>query len=371
MSKKLPYDNEAEKSVLGSILLDPSRFKLITLSSEDFYIEQHKVLFNALTDMYINNSVIDTITIRNYLKDNNLLERMGGENYILALQDSIIVPSHVKHYQNILLEKSKLRKEISILNDGLNKSYNLESCADDVMSRMISLNVNQKVDKPLDEHGHDFITACAKGESGKVNWFTSEWTEHLGRLKNELMLVHAPRSTGKTALILQWIMHLHTHGFKSPLASLEMLRSELVPRFISLFDIDTWLMRTRGFITDNEESRSKEALEFIKKCDFKIKDGGMSIEEIRAWAIAQADDGADIVFIDNLLCITDGNKRYDNRTAMYDHIIHQLKALRDDIKIPVVLLSHPNAEGQIAYSRNVENIADTIIYLQNVPHRGN
>lgn len=368
--KEMPFSKEAERGVLGSILLDPSTFKKLSLKHDDFYEPKHKELFRCLIDMHLNNETIDGITIKNKLDKTNSLDRVGGQDYLIELMEETIVPSHSRHYQSIVLHKSKLRKEINILNHGLSKAYDDDSCADDVLSSMISLNVDEQKDKPLHEHGEDFVRACADGVSGKVNWWSAEWTNHLGRLKNELILVHAPRSTGKTALIIQWIAHLHSLGFKAPLASLEMLRSELVPRFLSLEQIDTWMMRTRGFITDNEKQKCESALLKIKNANYKIIDGGMSVEEVRAWGIAQADDGADILFIDNLLCMSDGGKRFDSRTSMYDHIIHQLKALRDDIKIPVVLLSHPNSEGQIAYSKNVENIADIIIYLMNVPHEG-
>ncbi len=369
MNKELPHDYESERGILGSILLDPNSFTKNRLKPDDFHIMKHRVLFKELQDMYINDKTMDAITIRNKLNDNNLLRQVGGDEYLLDLMDSTIVASHYFAYQDIVLEKSKLRKEIVIFNEGLSKAFNQESGSDSVMSNLISLNVNEVVDKPLHEHAKDFIDACAKGESGNVNWWSNDWTNHLGRLKNELIIVHAPRSTGKTALILQWILHLHTNGFVAPLASLEMLRSELVPRFISQYQVDTWFMRTRGFITDNEKTNSEKAMRHIKKMKYKIVDGGMDIEELRAWGIAQKKAGADILFIDNLLCINP-DKRYDSRTSMYDHIIHQLKSLRDDIKIPVVVLSHPNSDGGIAYSKNVENIADVIIYLMNVPYEG-
>ena len=79
-----------------------------------FYMMRHQVLFRKLQEMYINNKTLDAITIRNELNDNNLLSQVG-EDYLLELMDSTIVPSHYNAYQDIVLEKSKLRKEIKIL----------------------------------------------------------------------------------------------------------------------------------------------------------------------------------------------------------------------------------------------------------------
>jgi len=364
--RELPNDIKAEKGVLGSILLDPTEtFPKITLSKDDFYEHKHKVLFEALRNMYVDNLTLDTITIRNYLDDNNLLDKVGGENYLLNLQAVIVVPSHSQHYQSIVLDKSNLRREIKILSEALDKTYEGESNADKVISELSLANIN--TDLSFEEMGEKFIQDCIDGKVGEFDWWCDEWTKHLGKMSSELMIFHAPRSTGKTALMLQWILDSHSKIKRTPLASIEMLKPELLPRMIAyLGKINTYMMRVRGHANVEEVNKSKEAVQRIKTLDLCVRDKGMSIDDIRAWAISESRSGVDAIFIDNLLSINDGGKRYDSKTIMYDHFIRRLRDLRDDLRIPIIILAHPNSEGQVAWSRDVENFADVILYLETV-----
>lgn len=361
-----PNDIKSEKALLGSILLDPQlSFPKVILSQDDFYDNKHKLLFKAMRDMYADNYTMDMITIRNYLKDNKLLEQIGGENYILSLQDVAIVPSHVQHYQNIILDKSKLRTEIKVLSEAMEKSYNGESSADQVISQLSTVDTSSN--EPLEVLGEKFIQDCIEGKVGDFNWWCDEWTTKLGKMNMDLMILHAPRSTGKTALMLQWIVNAHRNKQRTPLASIEMLKPELLPRLLAhCGQVNTYTMRTRGFATDNEIDLSRAANDEIKLLKLCVRDKAMDIDDIRAWAISQSRDGVDAIFIDNLLSINDGGKRYDSKTIMYDYFIRRLRDLRDDLKIPVIILAHPNSEGQVAWSRDVENFADVILYLEEV-----
>ena len=111
------------------------------------------------------------------------------------------------------------------------------------------------------------------------------------------MILHAPRSTGKTALMLQWMLHLHSTKLKAPLASLEMLSSELMPRFIAQRgQVNTYRMRARGRVTEDEKTRATLANDQVKCLELRIRDKGMSIDEIRAWAVAETKDGACLLY---------------------------------------------------------------------------
>ena len=364
--KELPNSLDAEKSLLGSILLDPqSSFPKVTLSKEDFYDAKHKVLFQALRDMYIDNYTLDMVTMRNYLQDNKLLESVGGEKYLLNLQDVAIVPSHVKHYQDIILDKSNLRREIKILSSAIEETYEGNSQADKVISELSVANI--QTDEPLEVMGEKFIQDCIDGKVGQFDWWCNEWTKELGKMTSELMILHAPRSTGKTALMLQWILNSHALSKRTPLASIEMLKPELLPRMIAnLGEVNTYMMRVSGQPTQNQLERSREGIEQIKALELCVRDKGMSIDDIRAWAISESRNGVDAIFIDNLLSISDGGKTFQSKTIMYDYFIRRLRDLRDDLRVPIILLAHPNSEGQVAWSRDVENFADVILYLEEV-----
>jgi len=369
--RNMPFHMESEEGVLGSCLLDPSRIGKLDVKPEDFYDRKNQILWQVLLDMYIENPAIDAVMIGSELEKRNKLESVGGFDRLLSLQDLVGVSAYSTHYAKEVKRTAKLRSEIKILEDGIRLAYDGESASDEVLSRLIGMNVEVQKDEPLHVLGEKFIQDCIDGKVGHCPWWCPEWTNHLGRLSTELMILHAPRSTGKTALMLQWMLHLHETKLKAPLASLEMLSSELMPRFIAQKgQVNTYRMRARGRVTEDEKVKATLANDQVKCLELRIRDKGMSIDEIRAWAVAEAKDGADIIFIDNLLCINDGGERFDSKTVMYDHFIRRLKALRDDLKIPIVLLAHPNDSNTVAYSKNVENFADIILFLMEVPSEG-
>jgi replicative DNA helicase len=370
--KEIPNDDKAERGVLGSILLDPQRtIPKLFLKPDEFYNVRHKLLYENLKQMYIHNNVMDAVTILNYLTDKNLIERVGGIKYLLELQEETIIPNHSESYQDIVREKYNLRSEIKIFENGLQLAYEGESASDQVLSSLINESVNKDNSQNLHELGNTWIENVAKGNTGHLNWFCPEWDDHLTKLSSEVCIIHAPRSTGKTAWLLQYICYLHEQGLRCSFASIEMIKQELLPRLIAhLGQINTYTMRTRGFITNDERLKSREANEKIKDLNLKVRDGSMNIMEIRSWALSEKKNGSQAIFIDNLLCINDGGKNYINRTAMYDYFIQQIIDLRNDIKIPIFLLAHPSAEGLVAYSRNIENLCDVILYLHTVPSEG-
>jgi len=368
---KLPHSPEDEIGVLGSCLLDFSIIGKLNLQPKDFYDPRHEKLWNALQMQYNEGKVMDALTIGAWLKEHNLLEAVGGYDHLVRLQSDVLVPAHSQHYAEGVKKASKLRQEISILQDGVRLAYEGESASEKVISSLNLGAIKKETDRPLDELGDEFIQNCIDGNVGHFDWWCEEWTQKLGKMSSELMILHAPRSTGKTAMMLQWIVNAHRNEMRTPLASIEMLKPELMPRLLA-YDgqVSTYTMRTRGYCTDNEIQRAREANQRIRSLDLSIRDKGMSIDDIRGWAISEARDGVDAIFIDNLLSINDGGKKYDSKTLMYDDFIRRLRDLRDELEVPIILLAHPNSDGQVAWSRDVENFADVILFISNVDQQG-
>ena len=371
MQNGKPHSKTSEVGLIGSVLLDPTRMKnCISLTKDYFYESKHICIWDALKEMYVQNMDMDTLTVKNYLQDKKILDQCGGEKYLLNLQRSDIVPCHSQSYRDDIIRTYNLRKEIDVYEDGIRRAYNGESASDRVLSSLVRYSVsnqNYNMDKICDE----WVKDAEEGNTGHLEWPFEEWNINLSRLSSEVCIIHAPRSTGKTAWLLQYICYLHKKGMKCSFASIEMIKQELVGRFIAhLGQVNTYTIRTRGFMTDNEKEKVNQASQKLKNLKLNIRDGSMNIMEIRAWALSEKKNGADCIMIDNLLCINDGGRNFVNRTAMYDYFIQQLVDLRNDIKIPIFLLAHPSAEGLVAYSRNIENLCDVILYLHTVPYEG-
>ena len=255
--RNMPFHMESEEGVLGSCLLDPSRIGKIDVNPEDFYDRKNQILWQVLLDMYIENPAIDAVMIGSELEKRNKLQSVGGFDRLLSLQDLVGVSAYSTHYAKEVKRTAKLRSEIKVLEDGIRLAYDGKSASDEVLSRLIGMNVEVQKDEPLHVLGEKFIQDCIDGKVGHCPWWCPEWTNHLGRLSTELMILHAPRSTGKTALMLQWMLHLHETKLKAPLASLEMLSSELMPRFIAQKgQVNTYRMRARGRVTEDEKTRA-------------------------------------------------------------------------------------------------------------------
>ena len=368
---KLPHSPEDELGVLGSCLLDSSLIPKIDLQPKDFYDPRHDKLWNALQQQYNEGKAMDALTIGAWLKDKNLLEDIGGYDHLVRLQSDVLVPHHSQHYAEGVKKTSKLRQEIAILQEGLGVAYGGESVSERMISALNLSALNTSKDIPLDELGEEFIQNCIDGKVGHFNWWCPEWTSNLGRMKSELMILHAPRSTGKTAIMLQWIVNSHRNKQRTPLASIEMLKPELLPRLLAYAgQVNTYTMRTRGYATEDEIKRSREANKEIKSLELCVRDKGMSIDDIRGWAIAEARNGAEAIFVDNLLSINDGGKKFESKTLMYDYFIRKLRDLRDELEIPIIILAHPNQNNEVAWSKDVENFADTILFIMDVPYEG-
>jgi replicative DNA helicase len=125
-----PHSEEAERGVLGSILLDPGsaidKCLAKRLRSESFYDRRHQALFDSMVEMSQANTAMDAITIAEWLKSTNALEKVGGYDYLVQLQDSTMVPAHVEYYCEIVLEKHLYRRLIEHSSEVIDNAYKAE-----------------------------------------------------------------------------------------------------------------------------------------------------------------------------------------------------------------------------------------------------
>ena len=234
-----PHSLEAEQALLGSILLDPSKFEDVTVPPEALFDPRHSLLLDKMQDARIGNKLFDVITIRDYLKDKDCLDRVGGEKYLIELQDSIVVPDHINHYQEIVEENWQRRKVIELSSNAIDEAYKGEYDHASHIGKLFSIDDQKKGSREIDELGEEFIDDCVNGTVGHLPFFCQEWTDHLGKLDSDLIVLHAPRSTGKTAMMIQWINHIHLFGDVSPLCSIEMLKKPLSSRLFAILDKST------------------------------------------------------------------------------------------------------------------------------------
>ena len=298
-----PHSVEAERGVLGSILLDPSASvdKCVArrLRPASFFDRRHQLLFEQLVEMSQSNRPMDALTIQEWLKERELLDKVGGDGYLLELQESTLVPAHVEFYSDIVLEKSICRTLIERSAETIDAAYRGESDA-----ALLIAEAETSLFE-LSGHGHEKIPAWKESirsafveiENTDPNQLMSGVTtgyvglnKKLGGLNKTDMVVLAARpAMGKTSLALNIAENaaLGVHGKPVPVAvfSLEMSREQLVRRMLfSHAKLSSERLRGRK-LTNDEHARLTRAVDTLEKAEMYIDDTpGLEAVELRSRA---------------------------------------------------------------------------------------
>lgn len=388
---KIPPQNiEAEQAVLGSMLLDKETIPQVTeiLKDDDFYREDHKEIFEAIMDLYSRAEPVDLITVTEQLKSRGTLSKVGGLEYITNLATSVLTTANIKHYSNIVEEKSILRKLIKASSKIIDMSYeaseevtvildNAEKNIFDILQKRGSKGFYHVKEILIDAFNRleelysnkEFITGVPSG-------FIDLDLKTSGFQKSDLILVAARPSMGKTALALNFAQYAAIYK-KIPVAifSLEMSREQLVNRILcSEALIDSQKMRT-GDLNDEDWDKIAHTLGPLSEAPIYIDDTpGLSIMEIRAKCRRlKLEKNLGMVIIDYLQ-LMQGRGRIENRQQEISEISRSLKILAKEINVPVITLSQlsraPEARSDrrpilsdLRDSGAIEQDADMVMFI--------
>jgi len=209
-----PYSEEAERGVLGSILLDPinaiNKAKDIGVKPEWFYDRRNALLFGNLIQMDSDRS--DAITIADKLKDSGNLERIGGYEYLIELQDDTIVPGHLSHYSQIVKDKYLYRRQIEICSAAIDRAYRCESVPEDVISSMMDL--DQRDDRLMtDEQIVENWRNAMDGKYATVPLPFDRVNHFMGGIRIGMNTILCGRSgSGKSMFLANWYVFLGKLG---------------------------------------------------------------------------------------------------------------------------------------------------------------
>ncbi len=231
------------------------------------------------------------------------------------------------------------------------------------------LNIETQTDKRtiLYEAMAEFVEKCRAGNYGTIPWPITRIQNRYGNLSEEFIVIHALPSIGKTALVIQWMVFLARKGIKCALASLESSTASISPRFIShIGQVNSLTMKCAG-LSPSTEKKALSAIEEAKSLHklINIRDGNMNDGQLLAWCRIQKQQGAKIIFIDNLRHI-DSVKTFETEIRKFMELSLSVKRIRDQIKIPVVLLHHSNEAGDIGWSKDIRKDVDIEIAIERV-----
>jgi replicative DNA helicase len=393
LERPLPQNLEAERSILGAILLDNHALNaaIENLKPEDFFLEQHRRVFNQMIALGENQQAIDLVTLTESLHRVGELESSGGAPYLAALADGMPRVSNVEHYARIVREKALLRNLIHATHNIQQRALEGEDGADTILDNAESSIFALAEDRvkagliPVKDIVRDNFERLEKifREGKSITGVSTGYTELdkllSGLQPSELLILAARPSQGKTALALNFAENISIRA-GNPVAffSLEMSKESLLQRLVaSVAQIDAHKFRS-GHLSREDWRRMTEALGTISNAPLWIDDAGStSVLEIGAKARRlKREKGLSLVVVDYLQLIT-GRGRFGNRQEEVSSISRALKGLAKELQIPVLVLSQltraPEREergpqlSDLRESGAIEQDADVVMFIYR-PH---
>ncbi len=386
-----PQDTEAEKSLLGAMMLaDGAMAEILTiLRPDDFYELRHQIIFKAMSDLYDQHKPIDLLTLTAELKTQKKLKDVGGAPYLTELSNFVPAASHAKAYAEIIEKASTRRRLIKAGNNIANKAYAEDVNVDDLVGEAEKelFEVSDKIVKSdyvaMDQLLADALERIAELQRNKgalrglKTGFTDLDKKTAGLQKGDLVIIGARPAMGKTTFAQNLAYNIANINKKGVLFfSMEMAANEIVDRMISdIADVDNWRMRT-GNLSDEEFSRIGDALGDIDELPIYIDDtSSMTIAELRNKARrAMHDHGIGVVIVDYLQLMAGSDRYAGNRVQEVTEISRGLKVLARELEIPVVALAQlsRNVTGRddprpvlsdLRESGSIEQDADLVMFL--------
>jgi replicative DNA helicase len=376
----LPYDSDAEASVLGAVLIDNDAIVKIAdkLDADDFYDDRHQHIYRAIRSLYDDRKAIDVLTLSNQLKAMKLLDAVGGPAYLTELTNFVPTAAHVESYADLVAEKSVRRrlmainKELSALaQDETKKLKDLIEFSEMELMQVGQKQIKQNIvslESILEESFErlDALHRDKKKLRGIPTGFKDLDDMLAGLQRSDLFVLAARPSMGKTALSLN-LAHNVAVQAKEPVLifSLEMSKDQLVDRLLSMESgVDAWALRT-GNLTDADFEKIAQAMGTLSEAPIYIDDTpGITVGDLRTKARREAHQRPLGLIIVDYLQLMSGGGRYNdgNRVQEISEISRGLKGVARELNVPLIALSQ--------LSRSVESRPDKIPQLSDLRESG-
>ena len=393
---KVPPQNiEAERSVLGSLMLDKDAIIRVAnlIRVGDFYKDDHNLIYEAMVELYEKREPIDVLSLSNRLEEKNQLDKVGGSSYLTSLVNSVPSSSNVEHYAKVVQKKSTLRKLITASSEitemGYKESEDVEKILDEAEQKLFS--VSQKYIKQdfisiksILESAFNRIDELHKGDHklrGVPCGFPDLDNLLAGFQKSDLVIIAARPSIGKTSLALDLARQIAVQQ-KVPVGifSLEMSSDQLIDRMLAAQSgVDLWRLRTGNLKSeegDDDFQKIGEAMGILSEAPVFIDDAGSSnVMEMRTMARRlQAEHNVGVIIVDYLQLMEGRSSSSDNRVNEISEISRALNQLARELNIPIIALSQLSRAvesrspqipklSDLRESGSIEQDADIVIFL--------
>lgn len=391
LKRVMPNSIDAEKAVLGSMLLDKeaTAAAIESLSKDDFYSKAYSTVFECMAELFNEGKPIDLILIQNKLISRGVPPDITDLDFFRSIMDSVPTSANIKNYSKIVKDKSSLRKLIKVSEDIVNDCYAGEKELNDIFEKTENeifklLQTKETRDiVPINEvvlNVLDKIEAASKSNetvTGIPTGFIDLDYKTSGLQPSDLILVAARPSMGKTAFVLNIVQNIAMRKKISCMVfSLEMSAEQLVNRLLSMeSNVDSQKLRT-GNLSDNDWNSLIEGAVSVGSSTLAIDDTpGISINELRSKCRKmKLEKGLDIIIIDYLQLMSGGGRPNISRQQEISDISRSLKALAREMRAPVIALSqlsracetrpdHRPMLSDLRESGAIEQDADVVMFL--------
>ncbi len=395
----LPAAIDAERSILGAILLDNHLYNEAAerISTSDFALDQHRRIFMRMAELIDLGRAVDIITLRDILSQHKETEAIGGVAYLASLTENLPRRVSIEEYVRIVKNKSLLRQLIVVCSEAITQAADQGEDALDVLNSAESKLL--EVTEHGVQRGFASIPEIVRGSFGSIDQLFAEGSREVtglethftefdrmtsGLQKSELIIIAARPSMGKTAWAINIAQNAAVRGAAVvAVFSLEMSKESLLRRMLASEALVDQQKIQKGYTSREDQEKLTEALERLTESQLFIDDTpGISLTEMRAKArrLRQMHGKLDLIVIDYLQLMTGGSgapgkKGYENRTQEVSAVSRGLKALAKELDVPVIALSQLSRASEqrggdkkpmlsdLRESGSIEQDADVVAFI--------
>jgi replicative DNA helicase len=354
LGKTLPAHNDAERAVLGALLLNDEYINTISeiIIPDDFYSPAHKIIYQAILELSQKHKRIDIVTLQDELIKKGELDTIGGIIYLVSLQEDIPAVGLIVQHATIIKEKSVLRQLIGsaatiITNCYAQDQNSIDAVLDDAEKTIFNISNKRSSSsfiqldiwlKKTFQHLSD-IKSHTKGITGIPSGFQQLDQMTSGFQNSDFIVLAARPSMGKTALAMSIALAAARSGFSTGIFSLEMSAEQLTLRLLSAESgIGHHNIRNATISSDEWIDLTNVAAQLAEMKIFIDDTAMLNIMDLRAKARKlKAEHGLQILVIDYLQLLH-SNKKHENRHQEVSDISRSLKALAKELNIPIIAL---------------------------------
>lgn len=389
--KYLPHNALAEKMVLGCLLINSEAIEITlkTISSDFFYFKNHQEIYKAIVFLHKNSIHIDILTLVTFLKNNGLLNKIGGVKVLIELLKQIPNLIYFEEYLKLLKDKYTRRSLIKLSYETINSSYITNIPLDNILSelehKLFYLTETfhvKKISSSAELANNIFFELKSKSVSSSLSGISSGFYDldslTQGFQKSDLIILAGRPSMGKTALSLNIASNLMKFS-KLPVLffSLEMSKEQIIYRLLAMETGINQMKLKNGNLNQSEWIKLTKIIKVIAKLPLFLDDTpSLSIQDIRSKikTIIFEQNKLGLVIIDYIQLMKNLKFKSENRVQELSYITRSLKTLAREFNIPIIGLSQLSRSAQnridkkpilsdLRESGSIEQDADLVLLM--------